>query len=584
MTNMRTRRWRRIVPAVLVVLAGCGPATAGTAPVAAPHELGPGDWRSDDVPAARAMAALGRTLERHGFVPTGDEGRSFIVRQRTLTVPLDLPAGRCYILASTAGNELADLDSYLFLPSGVSIDQDRRRDNHPTIRYCPTEPGRVYLSFEAYDGNGLFYWAVFAGPGDSELGVADLFADVGAEPAVPDAGAGGTEPAADRARVFAEIMLPRGFSLTEQTTPIHLASGADQTWTLELSADHCYTLAAYGAAGATDVDLVLTAPDGQIVALDEAPALDAYVQWCPVISGAFTLKLTMAGQAGDAILCRLEAPTDRVGGLDGLWLGERRPPGPTHRDLEDGAAQLRQRLEALGYRVDDGGALEGRADQMVFRTHSVTLTADKCHVFGAVGGPDVSDLDLYLYDRDGNEVASDESQNASPVVQVCPQQDDTFRIDVAMRGGSGPYRVLRGASPAVGAEAMRGLDTVARTRLRTVVDRIHLADLEPLGPPQTAELRARGVRRFQNNLVGGQCLLFVAVGSQNVVDIDLYVMDPAEEVVGRDDQPDAMPSVQFCAARDGVYSTDVRLVEGSGSFTLLQYRTAAPATGASGTP
>lgn len=580
---MRRAGFGWIVPAGLALLAGCGTATLGTTPRAVSHEIGPGDWRTDDVPAARAMAALARTLERHGFAPTGDEGRAFLVRQRTLTVPLDVEAGRCYVFASTSGNELADLDGYLFFASGVPIDQDRRRDNHPTIRYCPTEAGRLYLSFEAYDGNGLFYWTAFAGPGDSEIGIEDLFADVEPEPGVPQAGQG-TEPAEDRARVFAEIMLPRGFALAEQAPPIHLASGADDTRSFDLSADRCYTFAAYGAAGATDVDLVLTAPDGQVVALDEAPALDAYVQWCPVASGTFSLRLTMAGQAGDAMLCRLEAPIDRVGGLDGLWLGERRPPGPTHRDLEEGAAQMRQRLEGLGYRVDDGGTLEGRADQMVLRTHSLTLTADKCHVFGAVGGPDVSDLDLYLYDREGNEVAADESQNASPVVQVCPQQNDSFRLDVAMRGGSGPYRVLHGVSPAVGAEAMRGLDTVARTRLRTVVDRIHLAQLEPLGPPQTAELRARGVRRFQNHLAGGQCLLFVAVGSQGVVDVDLYVLDPAEQVVGRDDQPDAMPSVQFCAAQDGVYSTDVRLIEGSGSFTLLQYRTAAPAAGAGGTP
>ncbi|MBN1771526.1 MAG: hypothetical protein JXB32_09710 [Deltaproteobacteria bacterium] len=581
---MGTAGWRWIVPAGLALLAGCVPAATGTATTAAGHELGPGDWRTDNAPAAQAMAALGRTLARHDFAPTGDEGRAFIVRQRTLTVPLEVEAGRCYVFASTSSNELADLDSYLFHASGAPIDQDRRRDSHPTIRHCPAETGRLYLAFEAFDGNGLFYWTVFAGPGDSALGVEDLFPDIADQPGAPDPAAQGSEPAADRARVFAEIMLPRGFTLAEQAPPIHLANGADDTRTLELSADLCYTFAAYGGAGATDVDLVLTAPDGQIVALDEAPALDAYVQWCPVTSGTFALKTTMAGQAGEALLCRLEAPLDRVGGLDGLWLGERRPPGPTHRDLEDGAAQLRQRLERLGYRVDDAEALQGTADQMVLRTHSLALTADKCHVFGAVGGPDVADLDLYLYDRHGNEVAADESQNATPLVQVCPQQNETFRLDVAMRGGSGPYRVLRGASPAVGAEAMRELDTVARTRLRAVVDRIHLAELEPLAPPQTAELRARGVRRFQNDLAGGQCLLFVAVGSQNVVDIDLYVMGPDEEVVGRDDQPDAMPSVQFCAASDGTYSTDVRLIEGSGSFTLLQYRTAAPTAAAGGTP
>jgi hypothetical protein len=66
-------------------------------------------------------------------------------------------------------------------------------------------------------------------------------------------------------------------------------------------------------------------------------------------------------------------------------------------------------------------------------------------------------------------------------------------------------------------------------------------------------------------------------------------MDADGALVGRDDQPDAMPSVRFCANHTGAYSTDVRLIEGSGQFTLLQYRTPAPASGtptpaAGGTP
>jgi hypothetical protein len=78
-------------------------------------------------------------------------------------------------------------------------------------------------------------------------------------------------------------------------------------------------------------------------------------------------------------------------------------------------------------------------------------------------------------------------------------------------------------------------------------------------------------------------VLCVAGGFEGVVVVFVMGVDAGELVVGRDDQPDAMPTVQFCAAQDGVYSTDVRLIEGGGSFTLLQYRTAPPATAAGGT-
>jgi hypothetical protein len=558
---------------------GCGPAAAGgPAAAAVEGDLGAGDWRTDTVPPARTMARVAETLAGMGYAPTGAEGRAFIVRQRMLTMPVPLEAGRCYVIVATSSRELADLDSYLFQASGALADQDRRRDNHPTIAHCAAETGTAYVVYEAFDGNGLFYHAVFAGPAGTPVAAEDLFADVEAEPGEGPAPAG-PEDVEERAAAFVEVMIPRGFAVAEQGPAVHIAAGEAQTTAVALAVDRCYTFCAFGAAGATDVDLYLTAPDGETVALDEQPAVDAFVQWCPVAEGEFELKVQMAGEAGDALVVRLEAPAERVGGLDGLWLGSRRPPGPTHRDLDAGAAEMKARLERLGYRVDDAASLEGAAEQLVIRTHAVDLGADKCHVFGAVGGPDVANLDLYLYDEDGNEVAADEALNATPVVQVCPQRSDSFRVDVAMRGGGGPYRVVRGSSPAVGAEASRGLDTVARTRLRTVVDRIHLAELTPLGPPQTVQLAERGVRRFQDNLEAGECCLFVAVGAGSVVDIDLYVMDPTDSQVGRDDQPDAMPAVQFCAAKTGAYSTDVRMVEGSGALTLLRYRTGrSPAT------
>jgi hypothetical protein len=566
---------------------GCGSAMGASATSAASvADIGPGDWRTDAAPPARAMLAVSRVLAEHDFTPVGEEGRAFVVKGRTVTVPVRVAAGTCYYLVSTSSSDLADLDSYLFQSSGALVDQDRRRDSHPTIRSCPTEDGTMYLVFEAYDGNGLFYYSVFSGPAGAEVALSELFPDVQEEPTAGGGQPGDTESVESRARVFSDIMISRGFAVAAEDPSVHVAAGADDTRTVALSADRCYTFAAYGGAGATDVDLYLTAPDGQEVALDEDPALDAYVQWCPVVDGSFQVRIRMAGEGGDAILYRLEAPIDRVGGLDGLWLGTRRPPGATHRSLDEGVAQMDAKLENLGYRVDEAAMLDGDAQQMVIRTHMLQLTADKCHIFGAVGGPDVADLDLFLYDRQGNEVAADEALAATAVVQVCPQQNETFRLDVAMRGGSGPYKVLRGSSPAVGAEAARGLDTVSRTRLRTVVDRIHIPELTPLGAPQTAELRERGVRRYQNDLTEGACYLFVAVGAQSVIDIDLYVLDPDGAVVVRDDQPDAMPSVQFCATRSGAYATDVKLIEGSGSFTLLQYRTpaAASAAPAGGTP
>lgn len=564
--------WALLVTGVAAAL-GCGPTAAGAGVVAAGHwaaTLDPGDWRTDANPPARELARAAERLAAAGYAPTGSEGRMFIVKEQGVTIPVDVEAGRCYVFASVSSADLKDLDAYLYTAAGAPVDQDRREDAHPVIRHCAEAAGTMYLVFESYDGAGLFYWAQFAAPAGTEIAVSEVF------PGTKGEGTAGPEEVLRdleaRARDFADMARPRGFEVTAREEPIHVAAGASHERAVALEAERCYTFAAYGGGGATDVDLYLDAPDGALVALDEEPALDARVQWCPIDSGEFTLRVTMAGAAGDVLIDVLAAPAETVGGLEALWLGTRLPPGPTHLEVAEGIARMKTRLERLGYRVTDDASFSGTAAQLVIRTHSVSLTADKCFVFGGVGGPEVANLDLYLYDSAGSEVVADEALDATPVVQVCPKQSDTFRLDVAMRRGDGPYRIVRGESPVLGAEA-RGLDTVARTRLRTVSDRIRLAELSPLGSPQTRRLSERGVLRFQNMLDAGACYLFVAVGGAGVVDIDMVVLDPASDIVVRDYEPDAMPVARFCAASSGAHSTDVRMIEGTGEFTLLQYTT-----------
>jgi hypothetical protein len=552
--------------------AACGPSGAPGGTTPAGSVFASTDWRNDDGPSARALQVLAERLAVAGYRPAGIEGRAFVVRRQTVTVPAPVEAGACYVSISAAAPDLGDLDSYLFQPSGTLVDQDRRRDNHPAIAWCAEASGTMYLVFEAFDGFGVFDHALFAGPAGEPLPVETLFpgeqsVPTGSDPPQP------AEGVIERVRAFQGLMATRGFSQAETFPAVHLATQAAESVALEWSAGRCYTLAAFGAAGATDVDLALFAPDGERVAYDDQPALDAALQWCPVADGAFRAEMRMAGAAGDAVLARMEAPEERVGGLDGLWLGVRRPPGPTHLDLETGAARLTERIERRGYRVSGNGRIDGEAQQLAVRPHRMDLRAGLCYLFGGVGGPEVSDLDLYLYADDGGEVAADESLGATPVVPVCPERDGRFRLDVAVRGGGGAYRVLRGESAAVGAEAMRGLDTVARTRLRDVMDRVHHADLVPVAEPRTERLPARGVLDFDSTLDADACYLVLAVGSADVIDLDLVVRDPAQATVARDEQPDAMPLVRFCAAVSGVHAIDVRMVEGSGAFTLLRYRT-----------
>jgi hypothetical protein len=119
---MNTRRALLGIVLVLAAAACCPAAGTGAQGAGAAAGVGPGDWRTDTAPPARAMLEVARKLAELQFVPTGQEGRSFIVKGGTLSIPLQTEAGRCYVFTSTSSRDLVDIDSYLFQASGAEVD------------------------------------------------------------------------------------------------------------------------------------------------------------------------------------------------------------------------------------------------------------------------------------------------------------------------------------------------------------------------------------------------------------------------------------------------------------------------------
>lgn len=72
---------------------------------------------------------------------------------------------------------------------------------------------------------------------------------------------------------------------------------------------------------------------------------------------------------------------------------------------------------------------------------SVTLQAGHCYTIIGVGVPTVTDLDMFIFDPAGTQVAQDQATDNFPIVQACPTTQGAFRVQVKMYAGSGEFGV-----------------------------------------------------------------------------------------------------------------------------------------------
>jgi hypothetical protein len=76
--------------------------------------------------------------------------------------------------------------------------------------------------------------------------------------------------------------------------------------------------------------------------------------------------------------------------------------------------------------------LTGRLNDGTYRVHNVTLRADVEYTFVGACDRDCSDLDLQLYDENGNLIDEDLLSDDVPVVTVTPSWTGRFRVKVIM--------------------------------------------------------------------------------------------------------------------------------------------------------
>jgi hypothetical protein len=88
-------------------------------------------------------------------------------------------------------------------------------------------------------------------------------------------------------------------------------------------------------------------------------------------------------------------------------------------------------LSGRGYTMS-GDVYDGKLDADAIEDLTITLRPGISYAFMGVCDEDCHDVDLRLYDPDGDEVASDVRSDDWPIVTVTPPFKGTYRVRVVM--------------------------------------------------------------------------------------------------------------------------------------------------------
>jgi hypothetical protein len=217
---------------------------------------------------------------------------------------------------------------------------------------------------------------------------------------------------------------------------------------------------------------------------------------------------------------------------------------------------------------------------------NIELVAGGCYTVIGVGVPQVTDLDLFLFDPAGAQVAVDTDTNNVPVVAHCAGASGVFRVQAKVYSGAGEFAVqlfgtdgdpARAATPPA-AGAFPPPDPSGDPLERRMAE-LYARFGERRAPVSALMRGSLGRSRTQDfalTLQAGHCYTAIAASDPSLTDLDMYVFDPAGAELGQDRATDNFPVVRSCPNATGRHRIRVEAYSGSGNFALQVYGAGAP--------
>ena len=399
------------------------------------------------------------------------------------------------------------------------------------------------------------------------------------EPASAPPAGPGLGPLDDLARRFGRLrrrMESRGYADGEFATRTFALEGEGVALPVDVPVGVCTTWVALGGGGLRDLRMTVFDGDGREVAVDGRRGEGALAHVCPPslpdrpASAPHYLELRALEGSGAIVVGSFRSRPAEGEGFTGLFEEVVAPPVP-YEAVEAALTEAREAFRERGLRVDGEPAFRRMVEGQGWR-RPLPLVAGRCHVVVARGGEGVEDVDLYLYDARGAEVARDLGADAAPRIEHCAREDGEATLEVrAFAGGgavgvmalSGPLEVQAEAEAPPELEELEPLEALEAT----------LAELASrgLGEPrflvEDAAIQPGEVRQHEV-VLGPGCALIAGAGGPGELDLDLYLSD-AEGVVDRDTRVHRSARVAACVEGPSTLRLTVKAY-GRGRYALAQ--------------
>jgi hypothetical protein len=520
----------------------------------------PGPPTEEPAPSAGPVDALSRRfgkvragLRERGYAELRPLQRTFVVEGTGVSVPLDLPTGRCTTVAALAGGGMRDLRLTLLDGVGVEVAVDGVPGEGGLVHVCPEgahEHASHHLVMEALEGFGVVDGALFESEAGRGGGLDGLF-DGSLAPSVPFRD---VEEQLARTR---ETLQERGFVPLGLPRVDVVAEGEVLREAVELVAGHCYVAVARSGEGVRDVDLFLFGVTGAEVARNMDSDAQPSLEHCPDQTGRHVFEVRAfegAGAVGLMVATGAVAADEAPGSDEEV----RRPVGPAV--AEEGAPDVTASLRSRGYEVvqtlREPTMMPGEV-----RSHDVVLGPGCAVVVGVPGAPGM-DVDLYLVDAEGAKVDQDARVDPSARVSACPAEAAPMRVLVKAYGHEAPYVlfVLKAPPDVRVVRDMRLDEADGALRTRGYVR----------GRTLTLDLATGEKAVVPLQVPAGGCIAMAAAGEARVEDLDLFLRSADGQLLASDAGPAPWGAVTRCAPSAESLSLELLMYRGAGAVVVVQ--------------
>lgn len=373
---------------------------------------------------------------------------------------------------------------------------------------------------------------------------------------------------------------------TEAAGPVRwfVLGGEGVSAPLDLPTDRCTTFVALGGSGLRDLRLALYDGEGVELAVDAVSGEGALVHVCPGAEASagssghapHHLVATSADGAGALVVASFTVAAGARPRFDGLFDGLLAPRVET-AGVEARLNMAREPLRARGF-VPQGVATFGTLAEGGALRHVEVLTLDHCYALVAAASDGLTDVDLFVYDTQGAEIARDIGRDAAPALQFCPLEAGPHTVEVRAFSGTGAVAlaVLSGSPEApspVGEDAARGdptsdadVDPVAA--LQPILTALAARDYGEAVLAVRNGVIAPGEERTHELPVPAGCVVVLGAGSGRGADLDIYLADASGRELDRDTSVQPVARVAACRSAAGVLRVTVKAYGLDGRYAL----------------